>query len=177
VAGEGPTHPFETSRDLSMRWSLYQTVVDQNPPTGVDRQYESREARSLYPSAMQLARYLMLRFVGHATWPIPGQEGVWCASASFLYTETRVNISPSRNRLFRWLLHRLWGANGNPGIRLDLNTWAEVLRSGSGKILLYYHQASLIYDDESSHHITETFYAWLGLTSMRNNMTLTRKEA
>jgi hypothetical protein len=43
--------------------------------------------------------------------------------------------------------------------------------------LLYCHQAGLIYDDESSHHITGTSYAWLGLTSMRNNMTLTRKEA
>jgi hypothetical protein len=52
-----------------------------------------------------------------------------------------------------------------------------VLRSGSGKILLYCHQAGLIYDDESSHHITGMSYAWLGLTSMRNNRTLTRKEA
>jgi hypothetical protein len=28
------------------------TVVSQNPPTGVNRQHESREARSLYPSAL-----------------------------------------------------------------------------------------------------------------------------
>jgi hypothetical protein len=28
------------------------TVVSLNPPMGVDRQHESREARSLYPSAL-----------------------------------------------------------------------------------------------------------------------------
>jgi hypothetical protein len=43
--------------------------------------------------------------------------------------------------------------------------------------LLYCHQAGLIYDDESSHHRTAMSYARLGLTSMRNNRTLTRKEA
>jgi hypothetical protein len=43
------------------------TVVDQDPPSGVDRQHESREPRSLYPSALQLARALRLRFIGHAT--------------------------------------------------------------------------------------------------------------
>jgi hypothetical protein len=64
-----------------------------------------------------------------------------------------------------------------PSVRLDLNTQAEVLRSNSGKILLYCHQAGLIYDDESFHHITGMSYAWLGLTSMRKNWTLTRKEA
>jgi hypothetical protein len=51
-------------------------VVGQNPPTGVDREYESREAQSLYPSALQLACALRLRFIGHATYPIPSQEGV-----------------------------------------------------------------------------------------------------
>jgi hypothetical protein len=65
--------------------------------TGVDRQHKSREAQSLYPSALQLARALRLRFVGHATWPISSQECVWCASASFLYKQTHVNISPSRD--------------------------------------------------------------------------------
>jgi hypothetical protein len=30
----------------------YVAVVDQNPPMGVDRQHESREARSLYLSAL-----------------------------------------------------------------------------------------------------------------------------
>jgi hypothetical protein len=39
-------------------------VVGQNPPTGVDTQHESQEARSLYLSALQLARALRLRFVG-----------------------------------------------------------------------------------------------------------------
>jgi hypothetical protein len=43
------------------------TVVGQDPPMGVDKQHESREARSLYPSALQLARALRLRFLGHAT--------------------------------------------------------------------------------------------------------------
>jgi hypothetical protein len=38
-----------------------------NPPTGIDRQHESQEARSLYPSALQLTRDLMLRFIGRAT--------------------------------------------------------------------------------------------------------------
>jgi hypothetical protein len=42
-------------------------VVDQNPPMDVDRQHESWEAQSLYPSALQLACDLMLRFIGHAT--------------------------------------------------------------------------------------------------------------
>jgi hypothetical protein len=42
-------------------------VVGQDPPTGIDKQHESREAQSLYPSALQLARALRLRFVGHAT--------------------------------------------------------------------------------------------------------------
>jgi hypothetical protein len=42
-------------------------VVGQNPLTGVDRQHESREARSLYLSALQLARALRLRFIGRAT--------------------------------------------------------------------------------------------------------------
>jgi hypothetical protein len=42
-------------------------VVVLNPPTGVDRQHESQEARSLYPSAMQLARALKMEFVGRAT--------------------------------------------------------------------------------------------------------------
>jgi hypothetical protein len=43
------------------------SVVGQNPPTGVDRQHESREARSLYLSALQLTCALRLRFVGRAT--------------------------------------------------------------------------------------------------------------
>jgi hypothetical protein len=42
-------------------------VVGQNPPTGVERQHESREARSLYLSALQLTRVLRLMFIGHAT--------------------------------------------------------------------------------------------------------------
>jgi hypothetical protein len=42
-------------------------VVSLNPSTGVDRQHETWEARSLYPSALQLARALRLEFVGHAT--------------------------------------------------------------------------------------------------------------
>jgi hypothetical protein len=42
-------------------------VVGQDPPTDVDRQHKSWEARSLYPSALQLARTLRLRFVGSTT--------------------------------------------------------------------------------------------------------------
>jgi hypothetical protein len=42
-------------------------VVRQNPPTGVDKQHESREAQSLYLSALQLARALRLRLIGRAT--------------------------------------------------------------------------------------------------------------
>jgi hypothetical protein len=42
-------------------------VVGLNPPTGVDKQHESREARSLYPSALQLTRALRLEFIGRAT--------------------------------------------------------------------------------------------------------------
>jgi hypothetical protein len=42
-------------------------VVSLNPPMGVDRQHESREAQSLYPSALQLACALRLEFVGRAT--------------------------------------------------------------------------------------------------------------
>jgi hypothetical protein len=44
-----------------------ESVVSLNPPTGVDRQHESREARSLYPLALQITRVLRLEFVGHAT--------------------------------------------------------------------------------------------------------------
>jgi hypothetical protein len=44
----------------------YLCVVGLNPLTGVDRQHESREARILYSSALQLARALMLEFVGRA---------------------------------------------------------------------------------------------------------------
>jgi hypothetical protein len=47
--------------------SNHAVVVGQNPQMGVDRQHESREARSLYLSALQLARALRLRFVGRAT--------------------------------------------------------------------------------------------------------------
>jgi hypothetical protein len=42
-------------------------VVGLNPMTGVDRKHESREARSLYPSALQLACALRLEFIGRAT--------------------------------------------------------------------------------------------------------------
>jgi hypothetical protein len=76
-------------------------VVGLNPPMGVDSQHESREARSLYPSALQLARALKLEFVGRATKPIPDQEGVCCASASFLCKQTHINVSSSRSRLSR----------------------------------------------------------------------------
>jgi hypothetical protein len=62
-----------------------QGVVGLNPPTGVGRQHNSREARSPYLSALQLTRTMRLEFIGRATWPIPNQEGVRCASASFLY--------------------------------------------------------------------------------------------
>jgi hypothetical protein len=41
-------------------------VVALNPSMGIDRQHESREARSLYPLALQLARALRLEFVGRA---------------------------------------------------------------------------------------------------------------
>jgi hypothetical protein len=52
------------------------TVVGQNPPTGVDMQHKSWEAQRLYLLALQLTRALRLKFVGRATWPLPGQEGV-----------------------------------------------------------------------------------------------------
>jgi hypothetical protein len=42
-------------------------VVSQNRPMGVDRQHESREAESLYPSTLPLTRALRLKFVGRAT--------------------------------------------------------------------------------------------------------------
>jgi hypothetical protein len=74
-------------------------VVGLNPLTGIDRQHESWEARSLDQSALQLARALRLEFVGRATRPIPDQEGVQCASASFLYKQTHINVSPSRSWL------------------------------------------------------------------------------
>jgi hypothetical protein len=67
------------------RGSYWEIVVGLNPLMGVDRQHESWEGWSLYPSALQLTRALRLEFIGHATWPIPDQEGVWYSSASFLY--------------------------------------------------------------------------------------------
>jgi hypothetical protein len=42
------------------------TVVGLNPSTIVDRQHESREARNLYPSALQLTHALRLEFVRRA---------------------------------------------------------------------------------------------------------------
>jgi hypothetical protein len=66
--------PFEISLEsdptrfaLTHYASQATAVVSLNPPTGVDRQHKSREARSLYLSALQLARTLRLEFVGHAT--------------------------------------------------------------------------------------------------------------
>jgi hypothetical protein len=46
-----------------------ESVVSQNPPDLylVDRQHKSREARSLYPSALQLAHALRLKFIRCAT--------------------------------------------------------------------------------------------------------------
>jgi hypothetical protein len=43
---------------------VLECVDGQNPPTGVNRQHESQEARSPYLPALQLARALRLRFVG-----------------------------------------------------------------------------------------------------------------
>jgi hypothetical protein len=48
---------------IAITWMFGSLVVSQNPPMGVDKQHESREARSLYPLALQLVRDLMLRFV------------------------------------------------------------------------------------------------------------------
>jgi hypothetical protein len=42
-------------------------VVGLNPLMGVDRQHESQEGQSLYPSALQLTHALTMEFVGHAT--------------------------------------------------------------------------------------------------------------
>jgi hypothetical protein len=58
-----PSPAVEAARALTP----LHAVVGQNPPTGVDRQHESREARSLYPSALHLACALRLKFVGRAT--------------------------------------------------------------------------------------------------------------
>jgi hypothetical protein len=58
---------IDTTPGHSNFFIMLDIVVSQDPPTSVDRQHESWEARSLYPSALQLARDLMLGFVGHAT--------------------------------------------------------------------------------------------------------------
>jgi hypothetical protein len=53
--------------DIISKNSTLIIVVGLNPSMGIDRQHESRESRSLYPSALQLARALRLEFVGRAT--------------------------------------------------------------------------------------------------------------
>jgi hypothetical protein len=58
---------FQWTQEAQEAFEELKTVVSQNPPMGVDRQHESQEARSLYPSSLQLARALRLKFVGHAT--------------------------------------------------------------------------------------------------------------
>jgi hypothetical protein len=44
------------------------------------------------------------------------------------------------------------------------------------KSMLYNHQANPIYDSKSLHRVTGTSYAWLRLTNMKDNKTLTQKE-
>jgi hypothetical protein len=55
------------SNGLTRAYSKVLTIVGPNPPTGVDKQHESREAQSLYPSAMQLTCTVRLKFIGRAT--------------------------------------------------------------------------------------------------------------
>jgi hypothetical protein len=52
---------------MLLRWDVPGCVVGQDSPMSVDRQHESREAQSLYPSALQIACDLLLRFVECAT--------------------------------------------------------------------------------------------------------------
>jgi hypothetical protein len=63
------THRVDVTSALRLcRWQcLHPPVLSQDLPTGVDRQHESREARGLYPSALQLTCDPMLRFIGRAT--------------------------------------------------------------------------------------------------------------
>jgi hypothetical protein len=59
--------PLPEALPIQLHPGLGTVVVGLNPPTGIDGQHESREARSLYASALQPARALRLEFVVSGT--------------------------------------------------------------------------------------------------------------
>jgi hypothetical protein len=67
VNGSHLLHMWVDHTETESEFQAEPVIVSQNPPTSVDRQHESQEARSLYPSALQLARALRLNFIGRAT--------------------------------------------------------------------------------------------------------------
>jgi hypothetical protein len=94
--------PVLLARDVDR----YRIVVGQNPPASSDRQHEelggSRDCwwapvpRSM---ARDPAHVLASRLLGVPPNLVPNQEGAEVIYISFLHAQTRVNISPSCNRL------------------------------------------------------------------------------
>jgi hypothetical protein len=92
--------------DEEVPLGVLECVVGQNPPASSDRQHEepggSQDcwwAPVPRSTAQDPAHDLASGLLGVPPDLVPDQEGVEVISASFLHAQTRLNISPSRDRL------------------------------------------------------------------------------